>query len=107
MEWPSLVSSMMRVDSDRFCSYTFVPATSLSRFRRSLSDMFVRWVICGQQDDGLEAHSSLWNNVIRVAPGKARTFEEIEDFGFGDTLAVKRVLVFLETNGATEVHFWQ
>lgn len=43
------VSSMIRVDSLRFCSYTLVPATSLSRFRRSLSDMFVKWVIWGGQ----------------------------------------------------------
>lgn len=46
VSYSSPVSSMILVDSALFCSYTLVPATSLSRFNRSWSLILVKCAIC-------------------------------------------------------------
>jgi hypothetical protein len=45
----------------------------------------------------------LRNDVVGVTPGEARTLEKVHDLGLGNTLAVERVLVLLQTDGAAEV----
>lgn len=76
---------MILDDSARFCSYTFVPATSLSKFKRSFSFRFVMCEIYLSQQvaqtlKDVWTDSALRDNVVRIAFREARTLQEIHDF---------------------------
>lgn len=109
----ALVSSMILLDSARRSSYVLVPATSLSKWSRSWSFWFVRWVIYAgpslsaflpqsSSDRRRETHPALGDDVVGVAPAEACALEDGHDFALAGRLAVELVLVLLEADRATE-----
>jgi len=89
---------MILTDSNLFFSYTFVPATSFNTFNRSLSLMFVKCVIWHQldiSDRPRQTHSSLRNDVVRIALAEPGALQQIVHLGLGRALSVQTVFIFL------------
>ena len=98
----------------RRCSYTFVPATSFKSASRSWSFAFVRAVICveacewggsrkgGMFMEGEDTHSSLRDDVVRVALAEASALQKVHDISLACALLVETVFILLETDGTPE-----
>lgn len=105
------VSAMMRNDSVRRCSYTFVPATSFKSASRSWSFALVSAVIYAHVswthplERTEQTYSSLRYDVVWVTFAKACALEQVHYVSLAGTLLVQAVFVLLETDCASENDF--